>query len=186
MGDLVSQSITSSSIVGIVGDPPIEDIVGVTRKDGMHDIMMMPTNETLQIIEEEQLQCTYRICRSPIQYGDWIGQKRRLSFAATIGSKLDISNDPKFYKDVMNLAQKTEWIQAMQIEYDSLQKNKTWKLATLTSGRYWMKCKWVYKIKTKANGTIERYKARLVAKRFFQEFAMDYEEAFAPAQNLIQ
>jgi hypothetical protein len=44
--------------------------------------------------------------------------------------------------------------------------NKTWKLVPLLPGRSTMKCKWVYKIKYKSNGEIEKYKVRLVAKGF--------------------
>jgi len=58
--------------------------------------------------------------------------------------------------------------------------NKRWHLVPLGKGKNLIDCKWVYKIKRKANGDIDRYKARLVAKVFKQRYGIDYEDTFSP------
>jgi hypothetical protein len=45
-------------------------------------------------------------------------------------------------------------------------------------------CKWVYKVKTRSNGSPERYKARLVAHGFQQKQDRDYDESFAPVAHI--
>ena len=72
----------------------------------------------------------------------------------------------------------------MKEELDALSKNHTWDLVTLSPGKFVVGCKWIYKIKTHFDGSIERYKARLIAKGFTQEYEIDYEEIFASVARI--
>ncbi|GJW31648.1 putative RNA-directed DNA polymerase [Tanacetum coccineum] len=82
-------------------------------------------------------------------------------------------------------SQDERWREAMQQEIKALEKNKTWTLEELPEGKRAIDSKWVYKIKYKSNGEVERYKARLVAKGFTQMEGVDYHETFAPVAKLV-
>ena len=72
----------------------------------------------------------------------------------------------------------------MKEELDALSKNHTWDLVTFPLGKSVVDCKWIYKIKTHFDGSIECYKSCLVAKGFTREYEIDYEETFAPIARI--
>ena len=74
----------------------------------------------------------------------------------------------------------SKWITAMNTEIQALKDNQTWEEVPLPTGKKAIRCKWVYKIKLRSNGEIERYKARLVAKGYTQKPGIDYDETFSP------
>jgi hypothetical protein len=76
------------------------------------------------------------------------------------------------------------WQQVMVDELDALHKTHTWDMTTLPPDKSTVGCKWVYKIKTRADGSVERDKAHLVARGFTQEYGIDYEETFALVARL--
>jgi hypothetical protein len=45
-------------------------------------------------------------------------------------------------------------------------------------------CKWVYKVKTRSDGSLKHYNAHLVARGFQQEQGHDYDETFAPIAHI--
>ena len=73
----------------------------------------------------------------------------------------------------------------MKAEIDALQANHTLVMTKTPLGKVPIGCKWVYKIKLKVDGFVERYKARLVAKGFTQAEGIDYYETFSPVVKFV-
>ena len=73
----------------------------------------------------------------------------------------------------------------MRSELQALQANGTWFLTSLPVGKTTIGCRWVYKIKHHSDGSIESYKARLVAKDFTQLEGVDYQDTFSPTSKII-
>jgi hypothetical protein len=59
-------------------------------------------------------------------------------------------------------------------------KNEVWDIVPRPKGKFVVTSKLIYKIKHAANGSVEKYKARFVARGFSQVEGIDYEETFAP------
>ena len=68
----------------------------------------------------------------------------------------------------------------MKSELASQRSNETWDLVDLPEGRSPIGCRWIFKLKRASDGSISRFKARLVAQGFSQREGIDYAETFAP------
>lgn len=88
--------------------------------------------------------------------------------------------EPVTLEEAVGGPDKEKWFDAMGKEMKSLQQNDVWDLVQLPKGRNLVGSKWVFKLKTGADGSVERYKARLVAQGFSQKFGTDYDETFCP------
>ena len=71
--------------------------------------------------------------------------------------------EPTSYREAIQIP---EWQAAMTAELEALERTSTWELVPLSSGAVPITCKWVFKVKTRSDGSVERYKARLVAHGF--------------------
>jgi hypothetical protein len=89
--------------------------------------------------------------------------------------------EPQNIEEALTCENSKEWECAMQEEYDSFMTNNTWTLVPLPVGRKPVSYKWAFKIKQNANGEVERYKARLVARGSTQTYGVDYNKNFALA-----
>ncbi|GKD50116.1 ribonuclease H-like domain-containing protein, partial [Tanacetum coccineum] len=97
-------------------------------------------------------------------------------------SQLNKIREPKTYFEASKYS---HWIDAMNQEMNVLIRNGTWELVELSEGRKAIESKWIYKIKFRSNGEIDRYKARLVAQGFGQKEGIDYEETFSPVVKMV-
>jgi len=85
------------------------------------------------------------------------------------------------YSEPVRLAdviQHPKWKEDMNEELMAIEKNNTWQLTNLLKAHKEIDVKWVYKIKVKANGEIDRYKARLVQRDSSKEKAMITKKYF--------
>ncbi|CAI7731963.1 unnamed protein product [Closterium sp. NIES-53] len=94
-------------------------------------------------------------------------------------SPMEMPGEPATLKEALESSDAEEWKKAMEIELKSIKENDTWELVELPEGRKAIMSKWLFKIKSDADGKIERYKSRLVAKGYQQKEKVDYKELFA-------
>ncbi|KAJ9567153.1 hypothetical protein OSB04_003119 [Centaurea solstitialis] len=94
------------------------------------------------------------------------------------------SFDPKTYSEAMASRDAAFWKEAIQDEIDSIMQNHTWDLSDLPPGCKPLNSKWIFKRKMKVDGSIDKYKARLVIQGFRQKEGIDFFDTYAPVARI--
>lgn len=155
-----------------------KDIVGNADEEG--DNTEIPTVEEEQDINdrnEESLRRSTREKKKHAYLDDYI----QLTELESERLLLTINDEPWDYNEAK---EKKVWRDACEDEIVSIVKNKTWELVELPVGAKAIGLKWIFKVKCNADGSINKFKAKLVAKGYIQRHGIDYDEVFAPMTRI--
>ncbi|CAN7070700.1 unnamed protein product [Brassica oleracea var. botrytis] len=95
-------------------------------------------------------------------------------------SAVSVPMSEKIPTSVAEALKDPRWRQAMIDEINAQLRNHTWDLESPTLAANVVGCRWVFTIKRKADGSVDRLKVRLVAKGFNQKAGIDYQDTFSP------
>ena len=88
-----------------------------------------------------------------------------------------VETKPSSFKEAI---EQHVWVDAMVEEYESIVKNSVWEVVPRLEDKSMVGSKWIYRVKQATDGSVEKHKAKFVAKGFSQVEGIDYEETFAP------
>ena len=95
-----------------------------------------------------------------------------------------LEGEPRNYKEAVNSTEGLMWKEAIDSEIESILHNHTWELVDLPPGCKPLSSKWVFKMKRKVDGSIDKYKASLVIKGYKQTKGMDYFDTYSPVTRI--
>ena len=96
----------------------------------------------------------------------------------------DPGGDPRSVKEAMARPDWPHWKEVMDRKYKSLKLTRTWRTIDCPPSCNVISCRWVFILKRKANGSVDKYKARLVAHGFTQVLGLDYTDTYTPVARL--
>ena len=139
-----------------------------------------PTNEEImetvgetEMMVQEPVRKSTRVIRLPDRYYGFLVD-------GGIEDSIMMDDDPVSYDEAIQSKDSGKWLDAMNSEIESMHINKVWTLEDVPKGSNHIGCKWIFKNKIGADGKIETYKARMVAKGYRQILVIDYDKTFSP------
>lgn len=121
--------------------------------------------------------------KKEIRRSERIKYKPKLSYRflekCLMNTQVCLNDIPNTFDEIEFREDKIQWRNAIVDELKSHSQNNTWCIVPKPKNKNIADCKWVSSIKQDEFGNLVKYKARLVARGFTQEYMTDYEETFA-------
>ena len=111
----------------------------------------------------------YEVASSSHQDVEEPRRSKRAKVSKTFGSDYlayMLENEPNTLKELMSTPEVMFQKKVVNGEIKSIMKNHTWELVDLPPNNKPLACKWIFKMKLKVDGLIDKYKSRLVSKGF--------------------
>ncbi|KAI5355970.1 hypothetical protein L3X38_008865 [Prunus dulcis] len=130
--------------------------------------LLLEDNEERSVVDT----CTQDIDHTPLKYKSLTEIYERCNICII---------EPETFEEAIKDA---AWQKAMEAELEMIEKNETWELVKRPSDKPIVGVKWIFKVKLNLDGSVQKNKARLVAKDYTQKPRIDFNETFAPVARL--
>jgi hypothetical protein len=155
-------------------DQPHEEVHGVEKTTQANPSIINGRKRTTEV-DRLRLDDAQNV-GAPTSQGRQIQSPDQFARYMALMSKCIVTEPSSFQEAV----QDPTWFDAMVEEYDSIVKNSVWDIVPRPIDKSVVGSRWIYKVKQAADGSVEKYKARFVARGFSQIEGIDYGETFAP------
>lgn len=92
---------------------------------------------------------------------------------------------PTNHAEAMHSPDSSSWQQAIDAELNSLAENNVFDIVPRPNDQPVLGSRWTFRVKERADGTIDKYKARFVVKGFLQEYGVNYRDTYAPVTRAV-
>ncbi len=154
-----------------VGEPQVPIDAGNAEPVGEPQVPLRRQTFEDAFMEQVSQLGPVRQRRPPARYGE------ECLLMDSLTTEID---EPNSVEEALHGKHSVQWKEAMQSEYSSLLKNETWELVPPPERTNVVGSRWVLKVKRGEDGSVDRFKARLVAQGFSQTKGVDYDEVFSP------